>query len=239
MFGVELVVGAEYTFEGQNGAVFTWYGCELEATGACKMSYVSGETPMVSYVNLHARLETRRAEAKKRRAHGPRVMVVGPTDCGKSSLARILLAYAVRLGGTPTFVDLDIGQGEITVPGNLCATCMDRESLDAVDGYRLGAPLVYPFGHLTPAANPTLFKHLVERLAEKVRRGGEEKVEKRGDGGEEEGRRERRAERGEESGVGEGEGEEEREGEGCREEEKERRREKRELMRERLGDGDV
>ncbi len=40
--------------------------------------------------------------------------VVGPTDSGKSSLARILLNYAVRAGWAPTAVDLDIGAGTAT-----------------------------------------------------------------------------------------------------------------------------
>lgn len=37
-------------------------------------------------------------------------MVVGPTDIGKSTLCRMLLNYAVRLGRRPIFVDLDVGQ---------------------------------------------------------------------------------------------------------------------------------
>ena len=36
--------------------------------------------------------------------------VVGPVDSGKSSLARILLNYAVRAGWAPTAVDLDLGE---------------------------------------------------------------------------------------------------------------------------------
>ena len=45
------------------------------------------------------------------------------TDVGKSTLCKILLNYAVRAGGwAPTFVDMDCGQGSITVPGSIAAT---------------------------------------------------------------------------------------------------------------------
>lgn len=55
------------------------------------------------------------AEADGKR--GPIVMIVGPTDVGKSTLSRILLNYAVRLGRRPIYVDVDVGQGTISVPG--------------------------------------------------------------------------------------------------------------------------
>ncbi len=38
------------------------------------------------------------------------VMVVGPTDVGKSTMCKQLLNYAVRMGRKPCFVDLDVGQ---------------------------------------------------------------------------------------------------------------------------------
>ena len=37
-------------------------------------------------------------------------MITGPVDVGKSTLCRILLNYAVRLGRRPIYCDLDIGQ---------------------------------------------------------------------------------------------------------------------------------
>ena len=37
-------------------------------------------------------------------------MQVGPTDVGKSTVCRLLLNYAVRLGRKPIYVDLDVGQ---------------------------------------------------------------------------------------------------------------------------------
>ena len=43
-------------------------------------------------------------------------------DVGKSSLCKILLNYAVRAGWAPTFADMDIGQGSVTVPGSIAAT---------------------------------------------------------------------------------------------------------------------
>lgn len=41
---------------------------------------------------------------------GPRVIILGPADSGKSSLTRMLLNWGVRCGFEPMFVDLDVGE---------------------------------------------------------------------------------------------------------------------------------
>lgn len=74
--------------------------------------------------------------------HGPRVIIVGPEDSGKSTLCRTLLAYAARMGWQPTWIDLDIGQGGITVPGCVSACPVDRLCLSVEHGLE----------HLTPIA---------------------------------------------------------------------------------------
>ena len=63
-------------------------------------------------------------------------MVVGPQDVGKSTLCRILLNYAVRMGRAPIFVDLDVGQGEISVPTTLGANLVERPA-DIDEGFSL------------------------------------------------------------------------------------------------------
>jgi polyribonucleotide 5'-hydroxyl-kinase len=171
------------------------------------MAYAAEDTPMVSYANLHAMLEARRAAAAARLAAGsgsvaetagPRVLVCGPTDVGKSSLVAVLLAYAVRVGRRPTLVDLDPGQGALCVPGTLCATPVDRASLSVEGGGGVGGggtlgnaaaaagqggnaahtaepasvdpvPLCYFLGHASPAENVALARTLTSRLASVVR----------------------------------------------------------------------
>jgi len=71
------------------------------------------------YLNCHAALEQLRTKAETENTRGPVLMVVGPSDVGKSTLCRILLNYAVRMGRRPIFVDLDVGQGQISIPGTL------------------------------------------------------------------------------------------------------------------------
>ena len=44
-------------------------------------------------------------------SRGPVVMIVGPTDSGKTSLCKLLVNYAVQMGRRPVFADLDVGQG--------------------------------------------------------------------------------------------------------------------------------
>ncbi len=73
---------------------------------------------MAQYLNTHRTLAARRDEARRAGAsspgspggRGPVVVVVGPTDSGKSTLCRLLCNWAVRDGYEPTFVDLDVGE---------------------------------------------------------------------------------------------------------------------------------
>lgn len=120
VFGTELVKGKTYDFaSGAKVAVYTWHGCTIEVKGKTDVSYVAKETPMVTYSNCHAALEFMRVEAEKENKKGPTTMVVGPNDVGKSTVCRILLNYAVRMGRRPIFVDLDVGQGQISIPGTI------------------------------------------------------------------------------------------------------------------------
>ncbi|RWW87063.1 hypothetical protein BHE74_00004131 [Ensete ventricosum] len=178
-------------------------------------------TPMVSYVNVHAILDARRARAKSSQAsgmdssqvlilfiyfyraseelsvlafQGPRVIVVGPTDSGKSSLCKMLLSWACKLGWKPTYVDLDIGQGSITIPGCIAATPVEMP-IDVMEGIPLEMPIVYFYGHTTPRykyfisvllyhdyANGDLYKVLVKELAGTLERQFSGNVEARAAG---------------------------------------------------------
>jgi len=60
---------------------------------------------------------------------GPRVLVCGAADCGKSSLAHFLLACAARLGRCPLYLELDPDLGELGAPGTLGAAAVNNHSL--------------------------------------------------------------------------------------------------------------
>mmetsp|Transcript_8265 Transcript_8265/g.18502 ORF Transcript_8265/g.18502 Transcript_8265/m.18502 type:complete len:339 (+) Transcript_8265:519-1535(+) len=95
-------------------------------------------------------------------------MIVGPVDHGKSTLAQILGAYAVRLDRTPIMVDLDLGQGLFSIPSCLAAVPLDKTSLSVEEGFANSTPLVYFHGYNSPKDNIHLYRSLVETLAGKV-----------------------------------------------------------------------
>ena len=158
----------------------------------------AGHAPMVRYAQLHAMLHEQRlaalksgaaaAEAKASAAaadgaaekvvdkssagRGPRVLVAGPQDAGKSSLARILAAYAVRSGHAPTFVNLDVGDGgALCVPGCIAAAPLDRSCLEIEStgaGFVRTVPLAFWLGHSAAAESAGRFTRLVARLATTV-----------------------------------------------------------------------
>lgn len=164
VFGTVLDLGERVRISGQKIAVFSWAGATVRVEGTPEVVYQSEDTPMAQYLNVHETLEARRTQAKAGGTAGPRAMVVGPTDAGKSTLCKILLNYAVRAGCSATYADLDVGQGAITVPGSIAATPVEAP-IDVEEGLPTDAPLVYYCGHVTPSDNPAMYKHAVDRLA--------------------------------------------------------------------------
>ncbi|KAL0946785.1 hypothetical protein HGRIS_012958 [Hohenbuehelia grisea] len=143
VFGAELAEAKPYLFGCEcKAAIFTWQGCTIEVTGRPSTEYVSDETPMSAYANLHIALEQMRVRAlsalngssdeddenrdenpSSRRAEPPRVLIVGPEHSGKTTIAKILTNYAVRAGQgwSPLLVNMDTTEGGWVVPGTISA----------------------------------------------------------------------------------------------------------------------
>ncbi|KAA8529907.1 hypothetical protein F0562_034489 [Nyssa sinensis] len=171
---IELPKSGSPSLQGSNLQFLLGMEATIEMDGITETDYTADETPMISYVNVHAVLEGRRNRAKASSSdsdssQGPRVIVVGPTDSGKSTLSRMLLSWAAKQGWKPTFVDLDIGQGSITIPGCIAATPIEMP-IDPVEGIPLEMPLVYFYGHATPSLNADLYKVLLKELAQILER---------------------------------------------------------------------
>lgn len=89
IFGIELPKEKPVEFCDTKLAVFTWKGCELELQGITELEYVANETPMHLYLKAHFLLHSLRMKAKQQSTKGPKVVVVGPQDSGKSSLCQV------------------------------------------------------------------------------------------------------------------------------------------------------
>ncbi len=179
VFGTELAHNVAYTFSGTKAAVYTWHGCRLDVLGPCESEYSAEETPLTSYANVHFALEDLRTAAESGSSGsgvGPRVLVVGPADAGKTSLARILTAYATKADRQPVVVNLDPRQGLLGVPGSLTAAAFATPPDVGEEGWGCSpvsgptpapvkTPLVYHYGLAGPEEAPKLFKPLVTRLA--------------------------------------------------------------------------
>ncbi|KAI1724521.1 mRNA cleavage and polyadenylation factor CLP1 p-loop domain-containing protein [Ditylenchus destructor] len=180
VFGTPLSVHKRYTLpQGFRAAVFTYKNALIEVVGKTESAYVAQQTPMVMYLNAHYALETMRQKAEEEltknantSVHGPRLMVAGPTDVGKSTLCRILCNYAVRQNRTPILVDVDVGQNSITVPGAIGAIYIEK-SADIVDNFDTKAAYVFNFGYISPSSNIVLYDLLVKELAAAVNKRSE------------------------------------------------------------------
>jgi polyribonucleotide 5'-hydroxyl-kinase len=134
---------------------------------------------MHSYLNTHLALEQMRRTAKSDNTLGPRVLVVGPHDVGKTSLCKILVSYSLRQEGTPIYVSLDTTEGSITMPGTITATCISN-IIDIEEGFGSSAttaasmgsstmPLAYYYGFESPDENVKLYKLITSKLAAAVK----------------------------------------------------------------------
>jgi polyribonucleotide 5'-hydroxyl-kinase len=148
LYGVELALNREYVLSdgGLKLALFTWYGCVLDIScessqlEICYTADASETSCNIAFVNTHAQLEARRDEAAVSGGSGPRVLIVGPPESGKSSLAKILTAYACKLGRTPLLVDLDPADNMVSVPGTLAVCPMNRDAITVESYATTGIP---------------------------------------------------------------------------------------------------
>lgn len=132
---------------------------------------------MNEVVNIHLALEAMRS----RDPTGPRTLILGQDNAGKSTLAKTLTGYAIRSGRAPVVVNLDPAEGVLSLPGTLSAavfkTILEVES-DAGGGWGTSPmsgpngevpvklPLVYYYGGMDPSEkNGMLYKAQVGRLA--------------------------------------------------------------------------
>ncbi len=209
LFGAELAIDRPLHLISAKVAIFTWHGCTLDVWNQDQLDiiYVSDETDTnVSYVNTHAQLEAMRDEALGCSANGtdsptsttaatgetidketavvvggPRVLLVGPADCGKSSLARVLVAYAAKLGRTPILVDLDASQNMLSVPGTVAAIPVSSDMISAecygsttsfMGGSTMGGtavmPLVLWYGSQDLTAHPDVYMAQLTKLGRAI-----------------------------------------------------------------------
>ena len=137
---------------------------------------------MVSYLNLHMYLAARRGVGGGGGGPGdgigPRVLIAGPPRCGRTSLARMLAAWAAKMGRQACVVNADPGEGMLSLPGTLSAavfgTIMDVEGEGAGWGgtpssgpsvVPVKLPLVYYYGLEKAEDDAALYKGLASRLA--------------------------------------------------------------------------
>ncbi|EGO21102.1 hypothetical protein SERLADRAFT_372905 [Serpula lacrymans var. lacrymans S7.9] len=198
IFGAELVEGIAYLFGFEcKAAIYTWQGCTLEISNA-STEYISEETPMSAYANVHIAFEQMRVRAL-RALHGspasdddpsanadpPRVLVLGPENSGKTSVCKILTNYAVRAGQnwSPLLVSVDPSEGGWSAPGAISAAPVSSPIPTASPANPLGSaatsaptalpsnallPLVYWYGHADIKRNPTLLDRVIRNLGENI-----------------------------------------------------------------------
>lgn len=103
------------------------------------------------------------------------MLVIGPENAGKTSLVKLLTAYATRAGRQPVAVNLDTKEGMLSIPGSLTATAFSS-IIDVEEGWGssptngpsqvpVKLPLVYHYGLANPEESPQVYKPLVTRLA--------------------------------------------------------------------------
>ncbi|KAI0302220.1 Pre-mRNA cleavage complex II protein Clp1-domain-containing protein [Russula brevipes] len=207
VFGAELADGKYYLFGCEcKAAIFTWQGCTIEmspslpsyhkvirnvehVTGTPSTDYISDETPMHAYANVHLALEKMRVRALSSHRGSPlppgpeqeidpeppRVLVLGPEYSGKTTVCKILANYAVRAGQgwTPMYVNANPGEGGWTVPGTISAVPVTAPLGTASPANPLGsaattAPTILSSKRYFRWRNPLLMDRLIRNLGENV-----------------------------------------------------------------------
>ncbi|SOV22297.1 clp1-related protein, putative [Plasmodium sp. DRC-Itaito] len=108
IFGKELIIDKEYTFGyNEKFSIYTYTGCYIQIKGMTLQEYESKNNTMKEYVSLCYILDAYRKLAKKKKKIGPRILITGNNNSGKSSVSLLLLNYALKSGFKPLYIETD------------------------------------------------------------------------------------------------------------------------------------
>jgi polyribonucleotide 5'-hydroxyl-kinase len=153
---------------------------------------------MAPYANVHFAFEQMRVRAL-RSIHGspphdddpsastepPRVLILGPENSGKTTVAKILINYAARAGQgwCPLLANVDPAEGGWAAPGVLSVAPISAPIQTGSPTNPFGSaatsapanissnallPLVYWYGHLESKRNPLLMERIIRNMGENV-----------------------------------------------------------------------
>lgn len=170
IFGIELVNGSEYVFNSHDKMVlFAVEGCEIvyrtNKTLLKKFPdcIIKNDPNIIALYSIALKLAQRRLGNLK----GPRVLIIGDQKSGKTSIAKTLLSYAVKMitsSNSPIFVNLDPSKGIFTLPGPISATVVD-DSLQ-VDSPIWGESTTSSMYSLVPTFEPIVKQFGFESINE-------------------------------------------------------------------------
>ncbi|KAJ7827467.1 Pre-mRNA cleavage complex II protein Clp1-domain-containing protein [Mycena olivaceomarginata] len=159
VFGAELAAQKPYLFGSDPRHV----------TGQPSTEYVSEETPMAAYANLHIAFEQMRVRSlrdlrgspvpdyeRDKPIDPPRVLVLGPENSGKTTICKLLINYAVRAGQgwSPLLINTDPAEPQHPPPPALSSNAL--------------IPLAYWYGHAETKRNPLLIERIIRNLGENI-----------------------------------------------------------------------
>ncbi|KAL3232676.1 mRNA cleavage and polyadenylation factor CLP1 [Nakaseomyces bracarensis] len=180
IFGTELANNVDYSFWDWKFGIYAVEETEIEWKCAQlhgkELSIVSNTTAHVVY-NLHFALEKMRSST----FDGPRVMVVGERNTGKTALCRTLASYAIKHKPyQPLFINLNPVEAIFSPPGCITATPVSS-TLDAQlprwgESMTSGAtklhgkqPMIKNFGFENINDNREYYKLIVNQLSNVVK----------------------------------------------------------------------
>lgn len=179
IFGTELANGREYFFKNYKFSLFcvedTILSWKCPALSSISLSITQNTTAKYVY-NLHFALEKMRSSS----FDGPRALILGEQNSGKTALCRTLCSYGLKFKSyQPMYVNLAPQQAIFTVPGCLTAVpvseVLDVQCSTWGQSMTSGAtqlhgkqPLVKSFGLESISENKQLYLCMVEQLASNV-----------------------------------------------------------------------
>lgn len=180
IFGTELSPNINYVFkESMKFAISTYHGCKISYTTTSPLDseYISEETTLKQILNLHLAVEKLSSTNQS-----SRILLVGPKDSGKTTLARTLASYSLKTSDKkPVLVNINSQLPHFAIPSQLTAcelydsldieTCILGETSSTGPGtglYRSQIPLVKNYGLENFNENLELYKCLISELSMEV-----------------------------------------------------------------------